>query len=63
MIKTLCASNAWGAGSVPGQRTKMPHALWPNIFFNHNLYETIEKLSTDWFSFSFFFLYNVKKLH
>ena len=30
MVQCLgfCASSAGGAGSVPGQRTKIPHALW-----------------------------------
>ena len=24
-----CAPNAGGAGSIPGQEAKIPHALWP----------------------------------
>ena len=28
MVKTL-PSNAEGAGSIPGQGAKIPHALWP----------------------------------
>ena len=32
----LCAPNAGGAGSMPGQGTKIPHAVWcgkKNFFF------------------------------
>ena len=29
----LHASNVWGAGSTPGQGTKISHAVWPRIFF------------------------------
>ena len=28
MLETL-ASNAGGAGSIPGRGAKIPHALWP----------------------------------
>ena len=30
MVKRLklCASNAGGAGSIPGQGTMIPHAVW-----------------------------------
>ena len=28
LVKTL-PSNAGGAGSIPGQRVKIPHTLWP----------------------------------
>ena len=28
MVKTL-PSNAWVTGSIPDQRTKIPHASWP----------------------------------
>ena len=33
----LCASNAGGAGSIPGQGTKIPHAAaWPKKQTNKN---------------------------
>ena len=28
VVKTL-ASNAWGVGSMPGQKAKLPLAFWP----------------------------------
>ena len=35
MVKTL-PSNARSAGSIPGQETKTPHALWPKKKPNSN---------------------------
>ena len=35
----FCISNAWDEGSIPGQGTKVPHAMWcsqKRIFFSNN---------------------------
>ena len=35
----LCASAAGGTGSIPGQGTKLPHAMQPKKNKKQNVYE------------------------
>ena len=50
MFKTL-PSNAGGAGLIPGQGAKIPHALWPKIQNTEKQKQYCNKFNKDFLKF------------